>query len=371
MKFFEKMLFTSIVTGLFGLNTAFALTLDDYSNPNAACFDRQKNSYLTVADTHVHIRPFSGPAVPYREMVEEMKKNGVLFAGVLGIGQRLPYDAPKHCHSYRDCPGVKATPSIVNDMVDAAQFSEYRPEGIKMVHHMTFADLADPESVAPIIKLYDKEFPGLFKMMGEVNVVKQALFPNKHEPVTKEQIDKWPSFMKVLRERNMPLSLHSDLGRDSDNPADQTKYLPLIEHVLARYPQNKIVWLHMGISGEQKKLPVATHIKVMTDLMKKYPNLYMDISWGVLEENYFSKHRTDYVAFINQFSDRMTSGSDYVAYAEKRPGFNYTNELKVSSEINKYLDDKAFRNIALGQTYLTMLGMTKQYNAPKICSKNK
>jgi hypothetical protein len=44
----------------------------------------------------------------------------------------------------------------------------------------------------------------------------------------------------------------------------------------------------------------------------------------------------------------------------------YEEELDVTSRINKYLSDNAFRDIALGQSYFALLGLPDQ--APPICA---
>lgn len=98
--------------------------------------------------------------------------------------------------------------------------------------------------------------------MGEVNVVKQAIFPNGHRAVTELEIDQWHNFMAVLRSRDMPLTLHSDIG----NTADPFKYLHLMHHILDRYPDNKVVWLHLGgLSKEISSFPggAASHVAAL------------------------------------------------------------------------------------------------------------
>lgn len=348
-------------------SAAIGLTLEDYRNPAPACYNRATQPHLTVVDTHIHFRPFGGESVSYHDMLQHMADNGVVFGGVMGIGQRLPWDARPGCDSYQDpdCRDLPANPTIRNDFVNAANFAEFKSPGRQLVFSMTFPDLAKPAEIPALMALYDKEYPGLFKLMGEANVVKQALFPNGHVPVTTAQIDQWADFMKILRERNMPLALHADLGNDTGEP---TKYLPLMEHVLTKYPDNKIIWLHLGMSSQQVAMDHLNHIILLQRMLDDFPNLYLDISWGVLEDHYFSKHRQAYVNFINRNSGRIITGSDYVAYKNKQPAYNYSDELKNSSAMNAYLNDKAFRDIALGQTYLTLLGMNKMYNAPQICS---
>jgi predicted TIM-barrel fold metal-dependent hydrolase len=200
--------------------------------------------------------------------------------------------------------------------------------------------------------------------MGEVNLVKQAQFNNRHKPATPKDITKWAGFMAELRARDYPITIHSDIGND----ASPTLYLPLMEQALALYPENKIVWAHMGLSYEQKSMKASEHITILSRLLDQYPNLMLDISWRILEDYYFSKsaYRPQYVAFINQYSDRILPGSDFVAFRDN--SFKvYQQELEVTSRIHQYLDDNAFRNIALGENYFKLLNL--DYQAPQICSK--
>ena len=111
--------------------------------------------------------------------------------------------------------------------------------------------------------------------MGEVNLVKQALFDNGRAPVPVAAISEWAAFMDVLRERGIPLAIHSDLG-NNDNP---TRYVPLMEEVMRLYPENPIVWVHMGLSRELTDLDAAQHVELMTAMLDRHPNLMLDISW--------------------------------------------------------------------------------------------
>ena len=50
----------------------------------------------------------------------------------------------------------------------------------------------------------------------------------------------------------------------------------------------------------------------------------------------------------------------------RKYGFaDYEKELDATSQINEYLDDNAFRDIALGQSYFGLLGLSDR--APSIC----
>ncbi len=338
-----------------------AAKLAQYYGPNPQCYDRTTQPFTAVVDAHLHFEPFGGPSVPFPVMLSYLERSGVLFANMYGIGQQLPNDSP--CEYYLDCPGTPVTPSIKHDFENAEDVLQYRPAEPMLTLAMSFPDLEHPEHVPEEIALLDGEFPGMFHWMGEVNLVKQALFDHDQPAVTADAIAKWAPFMATLRERNIPFAMHADLG-DNQEP---TKYLALIQQVVATYPDNKIVWLHLGgLSKELTKIPAEQHIAILKTMLDRYPNLYLDTAWRVIDDNYFQDpaERAAYVAFINHYSHRIMPGTDFVASHVKTYDI-YANELEVTSHILAYVDDEAFRNIALGQSYFDILGLP--YKAPLIC----
>jgi predicted TIM-barrel fold metal-dependent hydrolase len=335
--------------------------LTSMTQKNAPCYDRKTEPYTAIVDSHIHFRAFGGESIPFTELNDYFNKSGVLFANVYGIGQILPTDSP--CIYYLDCPGTPALPSIKNDFVNAANIVEHKPKNVHLTLSMTFPDLASPENIVDMIHLYDKEFPQLFKWMGEVNLIKQALLANHHVPATRENIERWADFMAILKKRGIPINIHADLG----NNAEPTKFLSLMEYALSLYPDNKVVWAHMGLSKELTNMKPAEHIRIMQSVLDKYPNLMLDISWRVLYDTYFSKPEASvlYVEFFNKNSKRILPGTDFVA-SRKKQYATYQEELAVTSSINQHLSDEAFRNIALGENYFRLLGM--DYQAPQICA---
>lgn len=338
-------------------------TLDMFKPGFEGCYDRDKLGNTFVVDAHNHFRPFGGAAKSMPEINKYLLDTGVLFVNVFGIGQSLPVNSK--CEYYLDCIGTPALPSMKNDFVNAANYLDTDPEGTVMTLSMTFPDLSKPERVVDQIKILDEEYPDMFKWMGEVNLVKQALFGNSHRAVTKAEIADWADFMAELRRRDIPISIHSDLGSD-DEPM---KYAYLMDEVLRLYPENKIVWVHMGLSKELKTLPTNMHLPKMQAYLDQYPNLYFDITWRVIYDNYFQDpdQRAEYVAFFEKNADRILPGTDFVA-SHVKTYMIYKNEVLANSHILKDLSDEAFRKIGLGQNYFDITNM--DYAAPKVCSDN-
>ena len=336
-------------------------TLADFYQPEP-CFNRQAQPYTSVVDSHVHFKPFGGQAIPYPELLTYFEQTRVRFVNVYGIGQTLPLDSK--CSYYLDCPGTPVTPGIKNDFANVAGYLAFKKneQRVHLTFSMTFPDLANPDATLSTIALYEKEYPGVFSWMGEVNLAKQALLNNGHEVASFIDIDNWSPFMTYLREKDIPINIHGDIGSD-DAPL---KYFPLFNHVLETYPDNKIVWAHMGLSKELTQMPVIKHISLMKQMLTAYPYLMLDISWRVLADHYFNDPvaRQAYVALMNAYPTRFLPGTDFVASADKHFSV-YKEELEVNSFIFNELDDNAFRHIALGENYFRLLDL--DYHAPAIC----
>ena len=142
--------------------------------------------------------------------------------------------------------------------------------------------------------------------------------------------------------------------------------MPLVQRVLRLYPENTIVWVHMGLSRELVDMNAAQHIQTVTSLLDRYPKLMVDISWRVIDDAYFSQtdKRAHYVSFLNDYSERILPGTDFLASRDKDIDV-YRTELSVTSQILRDLHDTAFRNIALGQNYFQLLDL--DYTAPLVC----
>jgi len=352
------LLLTLIATGISGCDPK--PTLEMFRSSDQPCYDRSVQAQTAVVDSHIHFRPFGGPAIPFEEVVSYLEETGVLLANVYGIGQMLPVTSS--CTYYLDCPGTPVTPTLKNDFINAASALMFASSEVHLTLSMSFPDLLNPETIPPEMQLLEEEYPGVFTWMGEVNLVKQALFANGRKPVPMATLAEWAAFMAILRERDIPLALHADLGNDEE----PTKYLPLLEEVLRLYPDNVIIWMHMGLSRELVKMDVAQHIQIMSSLLDHYPKLMMDISWRVIDDAYFSvpEHRVRYVPFLNHYSERILPGTDFLASGDK--DFDvYRTELQVTSRILHSLNDVAFRNIALGQNYFRLLNL--DYTAPPVC----
>ncbi len=351
---------TFLLVGCKVVNAGAERTLAQFSATNQQCYDRAKQPHTMVVDAHHHFKPFNGDAIPYEELIDYAKRSGVLFVNVYGIGQ--VYQRKPDCDGNKNCLSQLIAPTLENDLKNVKDYLDSQQQQVVVTLSMTFPDLNQPEQIVPTMNALAKQFGSVFKWMGEVNLVKQALFDNGRQPVASATIAKFKPFMEKLRENATPLAIHADLGSD----ASPLRYLPLFESLLTQYPNNVIVWMHMGLSKELANIDAKLHIQTVETLLEKHPKLMLDLSWRILADNHFSDRESKqlYVDFINRYPERFLSGTDFVAYRSYN-FFDYKREVAVNSDIFKHLDNSAFRNIALGQNYFDLLRLP--YVAPIIC----
>ena len=326
------------------------LTLNDYKKYTAIV--RNKIANTCINDSHLHARAFGGESLDFLTTINFLKKNGVLMCIIKGIGQKL--EPKSRCNYYLDCPHTTVKPSIINDIINGSNYYKYFDNftnDIIVILSMSFVDLHKPEHIPSTIKLLDYEFPNLFKCVGEVNLCKQALHGNNITPVPKKTIPKWAEFMKILVQKDIPISIHCDIGNNKNN----LKYIDLFEYVCDLYPNNKIIWCHMGMSKQLTNMPANKHIKLLETFLNKYPLLYIDISWRVLYDNIFKydKNINVYVNFMNKYYNRILPGTDFVGSIDKNYRV-YKEELKYTSYILQFLNNNAFRHIALGGNFINL-----------------
>ena len=360
------------------LEGASQLSIEAYkvANDPRVCYDRETMPHTAVVDTHLHFRPFVvRAATPFEQIVRYLKDADVLFANIYGIGQVLP--AASACMSLSEdgCEEIPLRPSMRNDILNAENLMNWRisqyiynRQDIYFVLSMTFPDLSNPLSILSGIHFLDNQYsPRLFRWMGEVNLVKEHFFEQGIRPVPKSKISEWGPFMTILRHRNIPLALHSDLG----NNEDPTKYISWMEEVLGLYPDNTIIWMHAGISKKLNAMDPDQHIETLSSFLDRFDNLMLDFSWRILDDYYFSttsNNRRRYVNFINRYPTRILPGTDFIT-TNKRDFSSYSETLEITSDIYQYVSDEAFRNIALGENYFRIINIRSntQFRAPSIC----
>jgi len=108
--------------------------------------------------------------------------------------------------------------------------------------------------------------------------------------------------------------LHSNItSKRERNPL----YLVELEEPLRNHPHTRFIWAHAGTSMElhrhQEQLDFI--LPTVTRLLDDYPNLYIDLSWTMLQPYLLDAHgkpRNEWIELVERHPTRFMLGSDVV-----------------------------------------------------------
>jgi hypothetical protein len=168
---------------------------------------------------------------------------------------------------------------------------------------------ADRNAVDHIKRMIDW-YPGFWQAIGEVMTRHDDLTALTYGEVAKADNKALDAVFTFAGQHDLPVFLHSNIG--SVWKRDPI-YMPEVEEAVKNHPQTRFVWCHAGIS---RRIDIPTLTTVLPDLLQKYPNLHVDISWVVFETYLYKdgKPSQDWVNLIEQFPDRFLVGSDKVGH---------------------------------------------------------
>jgi predicted TIM-barrel fold metal-dependent hydrolase len=102
--------------------------------------------------------------------------------------------------------------------------------------------------------------------------------------------------------------VHSDIG-----PAwrEQPDYINEIESAVRAHPNTRIIWAHAGIS---RRIVIANHTDILRRMLGQYPNLTIDLSWVIFEQEIAPGGTLDrrWASLIEEYPGRFVIGSDTV-----------------------------------------------------------
>ena len=160
------------------------------------------------------------------------------------------------------------------------------------------------------------------------------------------------NLFRGAQDAGLPLTFHISPEIGNNYGLYDQAGLPQLEESLRRFPELKFFGHSQAFWAEMSPLalpydrwgypsyPVAEEGRV-PQLMRKYPNLYGDLSAGS-GCNALKRDRKYAVKFLNEFQDRLMFGTDICAPDTPTPLVEFLLELKSSGEIT----EKVFSKIA-------------------------
>ena len=177
-----------------------------------------------------------------------------------------------------------------------------------------------------------KEFPGLFKCIGEVLL--------RHDDLTNLTAGErpranHPALFRIYDfagEHGIPVSVHHNLAPISpDDEPKEPLYLPELLDSFNEFPDTTFIWCHAGISRRVRVLNLTDHIDGVLAVHSNH--VLIDLSW-VVYPNYILKDLDDWSALIRKYPDNFVIGSDAVG----RFG-DYPDQIRIYEALFDALED--------------------------------
>ncbi|OHV13131.1 5-oxo-L-prolinase [Kushneria phosphatilytica] len=268
-------------------------------------------------DSHLHYVDFFQRSDGLKALLEAMDHAGVGRAQLMGLAVNRKWST-QSSHPPRALDGDE--PVLywysATDYRLAAELSRVSPEVRQrfypFISGFNPTDRHASEQIAQLLALY----PGLWRGIGEILTRHDRLSQlTEGEPARADH----PALMAVYAlagRHHLPVLLHSNIA---SMEAASPRYLPELERALAEHPGTTFIWAHAGTSEmlNRQHGRLAWLNATVAQLLARYPNLYVDLSWSVLHPYLLDQQgeaREPWVALVERYPTRFMLGSDLVGH---------------------------------------------------------
>jgi hypothetical protein len=174
---------------------------------------------------------------------------------------------------------------------------------------------ADRNAVEHVERMVDW-FPGFWEGIGEVMTRHDDLTALTYGDPARADNQALASVFAFAGKHDLPVFLHSDIGSVWKR---EPIYLPEVEAAVGAHPETRFVWCHSGIS---RRIDIPTLTSDIEGMLNKHPNLWIDVSWVVFEQDMLTKEGkpdAKWIHLIEEFPDRFMIGTDKVGHFKDYP----------------------------------------------------
>jgi len=286
-------------------------------------------------DAHLHAVDFFQQGEDTDALFKEMDEGNIAKAVVFGMPVMKKWSHyRKHKPSYYLSDNSKCYYYSATDEIMAEQFMKLsRAKQDRLAPLICGFNPTDMNAARQIESLLHR-YP-FWKGVGEI------LF--RHDDLTNMTLGEiarpnHPAMFPVYElcgAKNLPVLVHQNATNEWESSDEKAEYEYLMEltEVLDSFPQTQFIWAHCGVS---RRTLVNHYTSVLDDLLKRYPQLSMDISWVVFEEEVCDGDapKKRWVELFEKYPDRFFIGSDLLGHYDDlgRSMGRYNVLLKVLSK---------------------------------------
>ena len=297
----------------------------------------QAKSYSYV-DMHLHYLNFVQQTQGFEAMLAKMDEQGVTNSVVFG----MPYNIVVNEQAVNNPNYYLSDDSKVfwyplTDILVMDDYLKLSPDQQRRIYPFLGGANTGNKNSAREMERVLQMYPGKFKGIGELMFRHDFLTWKAAEPAPLPNSAAADAIFKLAAKYDLPVIIHHNM---TSLRSQEPIYWPELETALANNRQTKVIWAHAGQS-------YYLHVNNLTAILEKAlagnPNLYIDLSWVVLEQDVIKTPDSmkEWAKLLNQYPDRFMIGTDTVGSFE-----NYN--IRKYDQLLDLLDETTAQKVARG-----------------------
>lgn len=262
-------------------------------------------------DMHLHYMDFVQQTQGFDVLLTKMDEQGVSNSVIMG----MPYSIQITESSVGDPVSYLSDDSKVfwyplTDIFMMDDYLKLSPEDQKRFYPFLGGANTNNINSARELERVLEMYPGKFKGIGELMFRHDFLTWKSAEPPPLPDNAAADAIFKLAARYSLPVVIHHNItSMRSRDPI----YLPELERALQNNPATNIIWAH---AGQSYYVHVDNLCSILDDALASYPNLYIDLSWVVLDQDILKTQQTlkNWVHLIERYPERFLIGSDIVGF---------------------------------------------------------
>jgi len=267
-----------------------------------------------IVDGHLHFLSFVQETAGMDAFFKAMDDAGVVESVVIGMPVVKKWDEgdEKRPTYYLDNDSRTYWYSATDFLVARAVLDLPRDKQARLHPFICGFNSADRNAVDHVERMLAL-YPRFWQGIGEVFLRHDDLTALTYSDVPRAGSSAFGRLLDLAASRDLPILVHSDIG-----PAwlEQPNYLGEIESAIRTHPKTRVIWAHAGIS---RRIVIANHTEILRRMLGQYPNLTLDLSWVIFEQEIAPGGALDrkWVSLIEKYPGRFVIGSDSVGFFDQ------------------------------------------------------
>ncbi len=276
--------------------------------------EQHRKPARTYSDAHLHYVNFFQESDGITALLKAMDKANVEHAMITGlpiIKKWADTEPQKPKYVFADDANVYWY--SLSDEIVARAVSSLPTSQRKRLHPFICGFNPTDKNAVQHVRRMLEWYPDLWEGIGEIVTRHDDLTALIYGEPARANHPALQPIYKLAAKHDLPVMIHSNITSARNK---EPLYLTELEEALQKNPKTRFIWAHAGTSNSinlRNDLPFLD--EEIERLLKAYPNLWIDLSWSVLEEHLLTskeKIKTRWLKILQRHPDRFMLGSDLV-----------------------------------------------------------